>query len=752
MKRYILALTAVCCAVLSSCSADKFNEKKEKVLHDYLLSDNKQYEEYLSMKDMYDDDIDESGYYIDNEINQSDLESRQGELHVSFASNSLLNVKYYSDTEHNSVINEDNCYMNPGDTIYAQIDTTSLVQSNTYEFRGFRMAVFDGEQAIYNYTYFEGDTVTIPKDIQYKEISIIPDGSYKTRNLTFNAEYKDADGNTLSISPVWIINVGNQSYSTKSDNYSVEANATFRVKAQYDPDEYYLIEDEAEPKCETYSDETGIVTFTQYNAQSAIDKYKLVFGKKFRIKIDSISSTKPVTIWIDGKKYEPDYPFKPFEASAKLGAEVRIESEGQITDIGTTKNLFRLTNNGYVYSVYNESDIFVFDPAAYTYSNGKVSFYDSSHKQISKKTNLNIGDVIYYIGQADDGYMFNMGVDERKLTIDSNIEYMLQNELKFMPKQTIDLPQPDKGGTITYFINGKEVNKNNSYFAAGTDKLTASFTPAERYKVNNLSDQAECIVSSTDHRIRFKDNDGNEVTIDKVFELSSAQKASLSVELDESVGTEIKFNIYNGDVLTNPDKKSYKSKEAFNSWSNPLGLDDNELLDEYKIETVSGIKINVSDWSPLKNEAIKIAVTKTTASKKEIKEVYYILSGSGSQSINTDSGDSTYYKDIDIEISKVKGSFFNSQDYTYDNGKVVISYNDVTNKETIKDGEYVDNSREVKITVTANDNYKLYKKNWKKLNPFRSIYDIETSKYSSTCSYKDIDEELSDIKSDTRIK
>ena len=167
MKRYILALTAVCCAVLSSCSADKFNEKKEKVLNDYLLSDNEQYEEYLSMKNTHDDDIDENGYYIDNEINQSDLESRKGEIHVSFASNSLLNVTYYSDAEHISVIDEYNCYLNPGDTVYAQIETTSLVQSNTYEFRGFRMAVFDGDQAIYNYAYFDGDKVIIPKDIQY---------------------------------------------------------------------------------------------------------------------------------------------------------------------------------------------------------------------------------------------------------------------------------------------------------------------------------------------------------------------------------------------------------------------------------------------------------------------------------------------------------------------------------------------------------------------------------------------------------
>ena len=119
--------------------------------------------------------------------------------------------------------------------------------------------------------------------------------------------------------------MGEQSYSTKADSYSVEANAVFRVKAQYDPDEYYLIENECEPKCESHDDETGIVTFTQYDAQSAVDSYKLALGKKFGIQIDSVSATGPVTIWIDGKKYDPEFPLTAY---AKLGAEVRIESTG----------------------------------------------------------------------------------------------------------------------------------------------------------------------------------------------------------------------------------------------------------------------------------------------------------------------------------------------------------------------------------------------------------------------------------------
>ena len=744
MKKYVAMVAATTCVFLSGCSAEELKDKPDAMMKNYLLHDNSQYNEYLNMKELNEENVDADGYYFDEEIAKSELESHPGMIHVSFASNSLLTVKYFIDSDCKEEIDKKNCFLNPGDTIYAKVDSTSLVQSNTYEFHGFTIAVFDGDQANFNYASIDDTKITIPNDIQYREISIIPDGAYKSRNLSFKADFKDVSGNTIPLSPVWTINVGEQSYSTKSDSYSVEANAAFRVKAQYDPNEYYFIKDESEPICESFNDESGTVTFAQYDAQSAVDSYKLVFGKKFDIRIDSVSATAPVTIWVDGKKYDPEYPLI---ASAKLGAEVRIESTGTITGIGTTKNLIRLTNNGYVYSVYNESEAFEFDPSQYTYPNGKVTFYDSDHNEITKVTSLNIGDVIYYVGKPNDGYTFNMGDKEKKLNVDSNIEYMLKNELKFTQKQKIDLPQPDKGGTITYYLNGKEVKEDKSYFAAGTDKLTASFKPSERYKVNNLSDQAECVVSTSDHRIKFKDNDGNEVSIDKVFELSSTQKANLSVVLDDTVGTEIKLNIYNGTSTPINDKKSYVSKEFFDSWGNPLGLDDNELLDDYKVETVSGLKIAVSDWSPLKNEAIRIDVTKTNASKKKTTEVYYILTGSGSQSISTDSGDSTYYTDIDINISKVKGSKFNAQDYTYDNGQVVFTFDDTTGKETLRSGDFVDNSRKLKITLTANANYQVYEKS---INPFSKSYNA-VDEYVTTCKYNKLDEEFSDMKSKTKI-
>ncbi len=738
MKRHITIFIVASCLSLSGCSAD---ETVDENLKAYLLSNNDEYNDYV--EESNNENTDNNGYYSDSNIAQSELENHSNEIHVSFASNSLLNVTYYKDSEYKEVIDKENCWLYPNDVIYAKIDFTSLVKSNKYEFQGFRMAVFDGKQANFDYSYSNGTEIKIPNDIQYKEISIIPEGAYEKRNLTFSAEYIDSDGNALSLSPIWEIVSGGQALSTKSENYSIQANEDFRVIAKYDPNEYYV--ERTEPEYESNSDDDGEVKFKQYNSQNSVDEYKIIFGKKFEIEINDITSTGPVKILIDGKEYKNK---SKITAYAKLDTKVEITPKGNIKKIGSTKNLSRLTNDGYVYTVCDGSDTFEFDPTAYTYSNGTVVFYDSEHKEIKEKMDLCVGDTIYYIGKPDDGYTFSMGNDEHKINIDSNINYMLENELKFNQKQKIELPQPEEGGKIIYYLNGEEVKENMACFTAGTDELTASFQAENRYKPNNISDNAVCILNPTDHRIKFKDNDGNEISVDNVFEISSSQKAGLSVELDESVGTEIKFNIYNGTDEPINGQKSYIKKEMFHSVLNPAGVDDSELLEDEKIETVSGIKIAVSDWSPLKNQAIRLDVKKISNSDKETNEIYYILSGSGSQWISTDSGDSAFYKDIEVNISKVKGSYFKEKDYSCENAKVTVCYNDVSGKPQVKDGDFVDKSREVKMTVTADQNYRIYEKD--------SILFFETcdinEKYVTDCEYKELADEFFDMKSNIEIK
>ena len=753
MKKYLAIVIVFCSILMFGCENTKDKEQSDLFMQQYLLHDNEQYNDYLAKKQLNEGMINEEGFYTDSEIDDAELDIPSGMVHVSFAHHSLMTVTYYLDSAMLEKIDENNCFLNPGDTIFAKIDTTNLVQSNTYEFHGFRLAAFDGTQSNYNYAFFEGEKITIPDDIQYSEISIIPEGKYKKRNLSFDTEFSDPALKALGLSPVWIVVTGPQSVSTVFDSYSLEANSTFRVKAEFNSSKYYLIEDEVSPEYESYDEKEGIVTFKQYAASNAIDNYSIKLGPKFEFEIEKLSADGEVKVRIDDQ--EPfDYKDhdQRFIGSAKEGAVVRIE--GAIHDIGAVKNLTRTNNQAYEYVVGKGSGKLIFDPENYSYSHGKVVFYDAEHNIILSKTELTIGDRIYLTGKPDEGYSFNKGDGKVPITVDSDIEYLLNNMLSFEKQWKLLLRQPDKGGTIVYYLNGKEVKTKEVTMSEETDKLTANFQAEAGFKAKNLSDGAECKVTDEDHNIRFIDNNGGEIPVDKVFEPSEAQKASLMVRLDDSVGEEAKFNIYNGNDTAINDKKCYVKKSMFEKTESSqsasekmktiLGFDENVLLENEPIDTTNELKIAVSDWSLIKNEALRIDVEKTDVSQKKTIEVYYITSGSGSQMIDTAVGDQS----IEIKISKVYGTVFNVKEFVYENGTVIISYDDVTDHSEIKDGDFVDDSRKIKIVLTADEGYQLKQKS---VNPFSKSYNV-VDQYVTACKYEKLKEKFSEMKKKTIIE
>ena len=93
MKKYVAMVAAITCVFLSGCSAEELKDKPDAMMKNYLLHDNSQYNEYLNMKELNEENVDADGYYFDEEIAKSELESHPGMIHVSFASNSLLTVR-----------------------------------------------------------------------------------------------------------------------------------------------------------------------------------------------------------------------------------------------------------------------------------------------------------------------------------------------------------------------------------------------------------------------------------------------------------------------------------------------------------------------------------------------------------------------------------------------------------------------------------------------------------------------------------
>lgn len=704
MKRQILIIGAMSGLLLSGCSAEE-----------YLLSDNEFYREYENIKRDNSNAIDSDGYYVFNQIDEQeeyDNTVPEGSVHISFATNSLMSVWYYYDEQCTDEVDKQNCYLNPGDSIYAKIEETSQATTNYYEFTGFQIAGFEEDHSNYNYSETNDNKITIPIDCKYKELSVIPKGNYKSRKISFLPKCKDSDENAFATVLVWNIITDSQTYYTKSESYDINAFSSFQIKTLFDPEKYYFIEEETEPKCESFDNEKGEIVFRKYDSHDSVDSYKPVFEKKKSISISSIESDEPVTIWIDDKKYDYDPDSSEFTMAVRNGAEVRIEPADKIKSVGFKKNL-RALDGKYVYMVCDETENILFDPLEYTFNGGTVSFFDSKHNPITEKTELKFGEVIYYSGKAEEDYVFSMGDQELTLMVDEKIAE-LKNTLSFIPKH-ITLPQPEKGGEITYFVNGEEVKEKTVDYSA-ENVITANFKSAPSYKTNYLSDGAECTWSTSDQKLFFIDNSGRQLDVNDVFVHSEAQKPNLSISKDKSVDSETQISVYNGDKALIVDQKN------------------KTLIKNEEIVSDLGLKIAISGWSALEKEALRINVTFENNLAEKTNEVYYIFEGSGVQEINTKSDGKSYYETIKIEISKVKGDYFNLNDYSVENGKITFKYKD-TDK-MVEDKDYIDFSRDITVLLKPDEGYKLSKKG------IGLGVNIKNNQHQFTCKFSKLSDEF----------
>lgn len=754
MKTYIAFLLMVSCMLLSACSFEGIDNVLKEVAQQKMLGDNSDYSDYITLKNTKADKINNDGYYIPQDISEFD-EGHIGKIHVSFASNNFLNINYYSDSEHKEKLDKLGCYLDRGDKIYAVVDMVNRSGIDSYEFNGFQIAAFEGYNVNYNYKRFYGDIITIPEDIQFPEISIIPLGSYNVRKLTFQSEYVDRNGQKENYEPVsWNViydGVDHVAY----DGYEIKPNAQFRVTTKYDPTKVVFDQENSFPECESVADtEDGMKTikFKQYEPGDSVTKYSLKFKPSVEFKISKVSCDDgdKAFVTIGNNKFELECDKSYYGESDQ---EVRITSEKNSINNVEVTNLYRISGDkSWVYKIRNSDEAFTFDPSLYdSQDNGKISFYYNKNKIISP-IELKNGDIIECEGKPDNGYGFKLGYDRQEIEVYSESDFIqiMKNDMTFIKKEEKPLPQPKEGGTITYSLNKEKLNgKSVLYYEY--DDLKAQFTPEARYKVNNISDEAECIYEG--NKLKLKDNDGNYVEVDDVFKISTSQKAKLTVILDESVGTEPKFYIYNGNDEPINKKQQYDVKEAFAKFDSPenvFGIDDNELLNGKEIDSVSDIRISVSDWSPLIDEALRIDVEKIDAADKKNNkiEVYYITSGSGSQTIQTNAGASSYYSEINVNISKVRGSLFKAADYKHQNVKITFKFDDTTAEEKLTDGCFVDNTRKIKMTIKAEDGYTLYEKNF---IPIPEEYG-KKDKIVEKFKYEDISESFNDAVSDIKAE
>lgn len=294
-KDYTLFL--VCCFLMllpfiSGCSdyqtriQDYIEDNAKSEARDESVRDDSDYSNYLSFVE--ENKLNQSGEYSfevfkqeNNDGKENEMQSHEGLIHVTFADNQYLNAAYYLDENHNNRINDKECYLMPGDQLFASDPEIKNANSNLYKFAGYRIWQYeDGKRSEY-LSDSESEAVFVAPNINEGiEYSIEPVGVYQSRRLgNLEAYYYDGKGNKRPIFGGWSVNG-----KPVSDESALSATEDYTLTFDYDHNEYYFVE--SIPKNSNHSDVLGKVTFSTVNALEEQPTYSVGLHHYISVRID----------------------------------------------------------------------------------------------------------------------------------------------------------------------------------------------------------------------------------------------------------------------------------------------------------------------------------------------------------------------------------------------------------------------------------------------------------------------------------
>lgn len=282
-KQKAIILVGAALLLLTGCASveDEINNRlKDK------LSLNEDYRLYSE----YSDQLDEKGYYngsfsvldgtSEEELNLDRLglngtsevldqpDPHEGMVHITFAENPMFNVEYYKDPEHNNELTGGECWLSPGESVYAAEPLkTKNVTSNKFRFWEFRIWDIDSDGDYQQYASDGKDALfTIPENYSGMGYSVEPVGKYERRLLNLAAY--DSENDSVIDDVNWFVN--GEAYNSvdgisPTEAYSVSCE--FRIGNN----NYYV--ESTEPAVDSSSITSDRVNFSKEQPGNSCDSY-----------------------------------------------------------------------------------------------------------------------------------------------------------------------------------------------------------------------------------------------------------------------------------------------------------------------------------------------------------------------------------------------------------------------------------------------------------------------------------------------
>ena len=273
MKRKVtlVLFVAMACA-MTGCSG--IHNPLQSIMEDQLLAqlDTTAETDYRAYQEMEgSNSLDESGLYDDLANAETPETVHEGNVPVVFAENAYLDINYYRDEACTEALDTENCYLDPGDKIYASEPKTVNPYSHFYVFSGFRVWQYhDGKREALDTKSDDANlVVVIPSDYTGTSILIQALGTYENRQISFTAGYEDAAGPHTLGGGTWTVN------DTPYTGNTAAVSSVLPYTVNYDysayTDDYYF--ESSAPQCFDSDDVNGLVVFKQTEVQDANTGY-----------------------------------------------------------------------------------------------------------------------------------------------------------------------------------------------------------------------------------------------------------------------------------------------------------------------------------------------------------------------------------------------------------------------------------------------------------------------------------------------
>ena len=365
-----------------------------------------------------------------------------------------------------------------------------------------------------------------------------------------------------------------------------------------------------------------------------------------------------------------------------------------------------------------------FDPSHYQVQHGTVAFTYQGQTVLSPVA-IPDGAQLDYTITPEDGY--SCASSHSPITVSASnpekTDQALQDALKVYETKdiTVRLMQPETGGTIEYSADGRVLKGDSVTLPSGT-MISMKFSNWNGWYSNLKDNDVEVPVHATGTEMVLSGIDGHSI-LNGIFQEADSHKPEFSFVANKSA-QDIAFDVSAEGLTVSPGLKfADGTKPSAIPW---LGADE-RILCSGTVGTGSGIVLNMHDDTIYNDQVLKLAIETEDTQKNRETKILYITKLPAEETIPFYKGSEFFsspvtYREIKITASKVDAVAYEQR--TIEHASVTVRLADSTDSPTLKQGDMLEEARNVQVTVAPEANYYITGANVK-----NNVY-TETMKYS----------------------